>query len=81
MIAAACLIAAVGFVLPATVDADVTVPKAFGSNMVMQRDIALPVWGWAEAGEKVTVKLGDCTKTATADKDGAWKVSLAAMKC
>ncbi|MDP7289974.1 MAG: sialate O-acetylesterase [Phycisphaerae bacterium] len=80
VIAAALLISA-AFLCPLTARADVTVPNVFGSNMVMQRDIALPVWGQADAGEKVTVKLAACTKTATADKDGAWKVTLPAMKC
>jgi len=76
----ACLSIAGVFLCPAPAAADVTLPKVFGTNMVMQRDIALPVWGWADAGEKVTVRLGACEKTATADKDGNWKVTLAAMK-
>jgi len=80
MIITVCLTAA-ALLCPAGADAEVTVPRIFGSNMVMQRDIALPVWGAADAGEKVTVKLGACTKTATADKDGNWKVVMAAMKC
>ena len=80
IITAALLIGA-AFLCPLTAEADVTVPKVFGTNMVMQRDIALPVWGQADAGEKVTVRLGTCEKTATADKDGNWKVTMAAMKC
>jgi len=49
--------------------------------MVLQRDVPLPVWGQAAAGEKVTVSIGAATATATADKDGAWAVKLPAMKC
>jgi sialate O-acetylesterase len=61
--------------------ADVTVPTIFGDNMVLQRDVVLPVWGWAEAGEKVTVSIGAANVSATADNDGAWSVKLPAMKC
>ncbi len=45
--------------LCATAQADVRLPHVFGSHMVLQRDQALPVWGWADAGEKITVQLGD----------------------
>jgi len=60
--------------------ADVRLPAVFGDHMVLQRDTAVPVWGWAEAGEKVTVTLGGQTKTATADRDGKWSVRLGALK-
>jgi sialate O-acetylesterase len=61
--------------------ADVTVPTIFGDNMVLQRDVELPVWGQADAGEKITVTMCGKTATAAADKDGAWAVKLPAMKC
>ena len=60
--------------------ADVTVPTIFGDNMVLQRDVELPVWGHADAGEKVTVSIRGASASATADKDGAWSVKLPAMK-
>ena len=37
--------------------ADVKLPNVIGSGMVLQRDMAVPVWGWAEAGEEVTVSF------------------------
>lgn len=61
--------------------ADVKVPTIFGDNMVLQRDVELPVWGQAAAGEKVTVSIGAASVSATADKNGAWAVKLPAMKC
>jgi len=61
------------------VRADVKLPGVFADHMVLQRDMALPVWGWAEPGEKVTVTLGEQTKTATADGCGKWQVKLDAM--
>ena len=35
--------------------ADVKMPAIFGNHMVLQQEAALPVWGWADPGEKVTV--------------------------
>ena len=40
----------------------------------------MPVWGWADPGEKVTVTLGEQTKTATADAAGKWTVRLDPLK-
>jgi len=60
--------------------ADVTMPSMFADHMVLQREVAVPVWGWADPGEKVTVTLDDRTKTATADSDGKWSVRLAALE-
>jgi sialate O-acetylesterase len=51
----------------------------FASHMVLQRDVADPVWGWAEPGVVVTVSVGDKPVTATADADGRWQAKLAPM--
>jgi len=45
--------------------------------MVLQRDMPLPIWGWADAGEEVVVTLGDDTQRTRADAGGAWRVTLA----
>ena len=55
------------------------VHNLFQSNMVLQRDKPVAVWGWAASGEQVTVSFAGQTQTATADKDRAWKVMLTAM--
>jgi sialate O-acetylesterase len=56
--------------------ADVRMPAIFGTHMVLQQDIKIPVWGWADAGEAVTVTLGDKTAKCTAGTDGKWRVDL-----
>jgi sialate O-acetylesterase len=56
--------------------ADVKVPAIFGSHMVLQRDQKDRVWGWADPGEEVTVKLAGQEKTAKAGPDGSWQVVL-----
>jgi len=60
--------------------ADVKLPAILDSHMVLQRDMPLPVWGSADAGEEVTVTIGANTAKATADDQGKWKVELPAMK-
>ena len=56
--------------------AEVKVAAVLGDNMVLQRGRPVPVWGWADPGEKVTVEFGGQTKTATAAADGTWRVDL-----
>lgn len=60
--------------------ADVSLPSIIGSNMVLQRDQDLPIWGWAEPGEDVTVTFGSVKLTAKGGDDGKWVVKLPAMK-
>ena len=33
----------------------VRLPAVINSNMVLQRDMQIPIWGWGDAGEKVSV--------------------------
>lgn len=48
----------------------------FGDKMVLQRDLAVPVWGVAAPGATVTVKFANQTKSATADASGRWTLKL-----
>jgi len=52
----------------------------FCDNMVLQRGMPVPVWGWANPGEKVTVIFGKQKITTTADAHGAWRMQLAALR-
>jgi sialate O-acetylesterase len=63
-------------IAPALVRADVKPASVFASHMVLQRDLAVPVWGTAVAGEEVTVAFRDQKKTVTAGVDGKWSVKL-----
>ncbi|MBN2438692.1 MAG: hypothetical protein JXL20_08840 [Deltaproteobacteria bacterium] len=51
----------------------------FQSDMVIQRDKPIRIWGWAEPGENVSVTFGDQTQSATAAADLSWKVELPAL--
>ncbi|MBF0405845.1 MAG: hypothetical protein HQM10_00710 [Candidatus Riflebacteria bacterium] len=56
--------------------ASVVLPKFFSDNMVLQRNVAIPIWGWADADEEIEVKINCQTKTVKADKTGKWMVKL-----
>ncbi len=60
--------------------ADVRMPKIFTDNMMLQRDLPVRVWGWADAGEAVSVTLAGKTAATKADKLGQWKIELPALK-
>lgn len=64
----------------APAEAAIRLPKVFGSHMVLQRDIELPFWGWADPGEEVSVTLGDAKVTAKADEAGKWSLKLPKQK-
>jgi len=60
--------------------ADVKLPAIFGDHMVLQRDAKVPVWGWADANEAVTVTAGDVKANATTGADGKWTATLVGLK-
>lgn len=51
----------------------------FNSGMVLQREMAVPVWGKAGPGEDVTVRFNGQAKTAKAGSDSVWILRLDAM--
>ncbi|MBT3202112.1 MAG: hypothetical protein HN350_19590 [Phycisphaerales bacterium] len=56
------------------------VVEYFRDGAVIQRDKAIPVWGHANKGVKVTVTLGEVTKTAVANELQQWSVTFPALK-
>jgi sialate O-acetylesterase len=58
--------------------AAVKLPKLFTDGMVLQRDKAITVWGWADPKEKVSVTLNKQVKSAVTDKSGKWSLTLGA---
>jgi sialate O-acetylesterase len=60
--------------------ADVRLPEIFASDMVLQREMKVPVWGWAEPGEKVTVSFEGQNPATEAGTDGRWSVQLEPLK-
>ncbi|MGQ0637122.1 MAG: sialate O-acetylesterase [Planctomycetaceae bacterium] len=66
--------------LSATAGAAVRLPAIISDNMVLQAEKPLPIWGWAEPGEEVTVTLGSTKETTKANEKGKWQVTLPAQQ-
>jgi sialate O-acetylesterase len=60
--------------------ADVRLPRIFSNDMMVQRDLPVRVWGWADAGEDVSVALAGNNAMAKADANGEWALELPALK-
>ena len=58
------------FILPGvrSAYAVITLPKVLASHMVIQRDLPVHVWGWATAGEAVTVGFRGETRSSLIDR-------------
>ncbi|QDU30725.1 hypothetical protein ETAA8_58730 [Anatilimnocola aggregata] len=78
-----CAALAMGLLLAAaagSVQADVKLPPFFSDHMVLQREGKAPLWGTADAGEKVTVRFRNQEQQATADDKGAWRIEFQGLK-
>lgn len=62
-----------------TAQAELQVPALFSDNAVLQQGMAVPVWGWADDGEVVTVKFRG-QKITTTTELGKWSVALKKLK-
>ncbi|GAB3951298.1 sialate O-acetylesterase [Spirosoma harenae] len=56
--------------------AQLRLPKLISDGMVLQRDAPLTIWGWAKAGEKITVRFNRKSYKAVTGSSGEWKVKL-----
>lgn len=56
--------------------AEVRLPPVFSSDMVLQRDIPIKIWGWADKREQITISFLGETVGVKADKKGAWHAEL-----
>jgi len=64
--------------VPAMADG-LLVSNVFQSNMVLQRDKPIAIWGWANPGEEISVTMGDQKQVVKANQDRSWKATLDAM--
>jgi sialate O-acetylesterase len=71
------LVSAFLFLLASSATADPRLPAIFSDHMVLQQQMPIGVWGWADPGERVEVRLRAQRASATADRDGRWRVTLA----
>jgi sialate O-acetylesterase len=66
--------------LPAISFSQIRLPKLVSDGMVLQRDINLKIWGWASAGERITVQFNNASYIAAANNKGEWEVMIPPMK-
>lgn len=60
-------------------NANVRMASIFGDHMVLQRGIEIPVWGWADSGEKITTTFCGQSVSVKADKSGRFMVKFLPM--
>ena len=63
-----------------SIQAKVTLPKIFSDNLVLQRGSAIPIWGWANQGEKIEVSFNHQKKSTVTNSSGKWSLKLKAEK-
>jgi sialate O-acetylesterase len=76
---ALCLLLTFGSIV-ATLSADPRLPAIIGDHMVLQRNMELPIWGWADPSERITVSIGGQRHEAAADRNGRWMVRLKPLR-
>ncbi|MEA5139367.1 sialate O-acetylesterase [Arcicella rigui] len=54
--------------------------RLFSDHVVLQRQKAIPVWGWANPNEKVSVTLAGQSQSTMADASGKWMVKFSPLE-
>ena len=70
----------IALLLTATTYSQVRLPHLVRDSMILQRDTKINIWGWANAGEKVTVKFAGKTAKTTTGTDGKWLLQFSPIK-
>ena len=65
---------------PSAIRAEIKLASLFSDHAVLQRDVNVPVWGWASPGDKVVVSFCGQMPGAVADGKGKWKVVLQPLR-
>lgn len=62
--------------LSGSASAQIKLPQVICDRMVLQREQAVSIWGWASQGEQVTLNFKGEKFRTSADKDGSWEIEL-----
>ena len=62
--------------------AAIRLPSVIASNMVLQQQSKVNLWGWADPGEKIfiTTSWDNKTDSVTTTRDANWKIKIATPK-
>jgi sialate O-acetylesterase len=55
---------------------DIRLPRLISDGAILQRDVALKIWGWSSAGEKVELSFKNNSYNTEADPNGYWQLIL-----
>ena len=64
------------FMMSAQTPGKIRLPKLISDGMVLQRDVDLDIWGWADPGIWVTVRFNGAYYETQTGEDGKWMVTL-----
>lgn len=57
-------------------NAEVRLPRLVSDGMVLQRDVPIKIWGWADPSEKVTLLFRNQQFSTVANRLGEWQITL-----
>ncbi len=72
----------IGFILSiiifTPVQSEIRLPAVIGTNMVLQQQSAVSIWGWADPGEKIIIRTswGNKTDSTLTPSNGKWKIII-----
>ena len=72
------LIATLYLLFPQSIIAEVKLPAIVSSNMVLQRNTTVVLWGWSDAKEKITIEVSWLKEKMNikADNEGSWRIEV-----
>ena len=61
-----------------SIKAEIKLPAIVSSNMVLQRNTTVVLWGWADANEKITIETSWLKQKMKlkADNEGNWRIEV-----
>lgn len=76
----ACYVMLMFLMIVFSAQAEVRPAGIFSSDMVLQRNQPIVIWGWADKGERVSVTFNNATRKAKPDATGKWSVIFPEMQ-
>lgn len=71
---------ALSLLISFSLNAEIKLASLFKDSAILQRDMKVPVWGWAKTGSKISVTINGKSANGATDDKGAWRVDLPELK-
>lgn len=75
-----CFLGFILFLFPLFLNAQLLIAKIFSNDMVLQRNVEIPVWGWGNVGEPLAVSFNEALYKTVVENDSTWRINLPAME-